>query len=172
MRAKCKNKEEAVVINMKFKKVLERYPTFASIFAGIAAAILISLFIGIPTDIIANSKYMRMTPATDLDTFFLISASLLFGTYIGLSSYVRIAKKRKIVSRKSGIVGAFGSFFAVACPICIIFLVWIFGASFLMKYYDPLRPVIGFFSIGLIGFAVFNNLKLIRNKHECKTCIN
>lgn len=136
------------------------------ILIGIVAAIAIFFFFGIPTDVIENQKYIRMVPATFLDMLTLVITSLLFGTYIGLTMYIWFEKKGNPFS-SSAAGGTVGSFVAISCPTCIHILVSIFGAAFLLKYLDPLRPFIGFLSLGLISFGIYKNIQLLR----CNSCI-
>lgn len=154
---------------MRFKRrSIKKNHVFISVLAGIVVTVLMSLFLGIPTAVIENSIYTRMTPATTLDMFFLIVTSILFGIYTSLILYIIITKKRRTIPAKQGIGGVIGSFFAISCPLCIQLFVWIFGAAFLMKYYNPLRPFIGILSIGLISSGIYRSSRIIRSK--CDNC--
>ena len=152
---------------MNRKKISKDDILFISIVSGITSAILMFFLIGIPTAVIESGKFTRMIPANGLDAFFLLSTSILFGIFFGTGVYIRLLKGFKH-NIKKGFGGAIVSYFAVSCPTCISFLVAIFGAAFMMIYYDPISPFLGFFSVGLIGFAINNNIKII--KGECKTC--
>ena len=146
------------------KKILKKENIRFSII-GIISAVIIFFLFGIPTDVIPNKFYARMIPSTSLDIFFLIAISLMLGIYIGLFFYLRHKKKKQ--SNAAAYAGTGGSFLAISCPICINLLVWIFGAAVLMAYLEPLRPYIGFLSIGLIGFGLYREIEIIK---ECKTC--
>lgn len=150
---------------IKKKSLLVKYPKAISVFSGIVAAIIIALFLGIPTDVIPNEKYMRMIPASGLDVFFLVAISVLFGFYIALLVYRGLQKKTSFFPANKSLGAIIAGFFAVACPICVQFLVWIFGTLFLLKYYDPLRPFLGIASIALLLIAIFS---LRRNTRTTK----
>ncbi len=127
---------------------------------GLLSTIVTFLLLGIPTDTIPNQFYTRMVPSTGLDLFFLVAVSFMLGTYTGLFFYLR-DKKRK-PGKGAAYVGTAGGFLAISCPICIKFLVLIFGAVALMAYLEPLRPYIGFLSMGLMGFGIYREISIIR----------
>lgn len=133
---------------------------------GILSGIIILLAIGIPTEIIPNDVYTRMIPVTFLDIFFLIVISVMLGVYIALFFYLKEKKKKQKIFSAYG--GATGGILAVSCPICIKLLVLIFGTTALMTYLEPARPYIGFLSIGLIGYGLFTQIKMV--KKSCEVC--
>ncbi|MBR9699330.1 hypothetical protein GOV09_02650 [Candidatus Woesearchaeota archaeon] len=145
-----------------WKSSTETYPKAISVLIGILSALALFLFFGIPTDLIENPRYIRMVEATYLDMFFLVMTSLLFGIYIATLMYIRFVRNKKPKTEKWSMGGAIAGFFSVSCPTCIQFLVWIFGAAFLLKYYDPLRPYIGTLSLGLLFYAVHKNSEIIK----------
>lgn len=146
------------------KKILKKQ-NIRFFIIGIISTVIIFFLFGIPTDVIPNKFYIRMIPSTSLDLFFLIIIALMLGIYIGLFFYLRHKKKKQ--SNAAAYAGTGGSFLAISCPICISLLVWIFGAAVLMAYLEPLRPYIGFLSIGLIGFGLYGQMKIIK---KCRTC--
>ncbi len=152
------------LFNTYSKKILKKENTKFFLIGGISS-LIISLLIGIPTDVIPNKFYKRMIPPTKLDLFFLVAISLMLGIYIGLFFYLKPKKKKQ--KNAAAYTGVAGSFLAISCPICIQFLVLIFGTAALMAYLEPLRPYIGFLSIGLIGFGLYKEIEIIK---KCKTC--
>ncbi len=150
---------------MPITKKIFRKENTKFLLIGVISFIIIFLIFGIPTDVISNKLYTRMVPSTKLDLFFLVTVSLMLGIYIGLSFYLRDKKKKQ--KNAAAYTGAAGSFLAISCPICIQFLLLIFGAAALMAYLQPLRPYIGFLSIGLIGLGLYKEIEIIK---KCKTC--
>lgn len=146
------------------KKILKK-ENIRFFIIGVISAIIIFFLFGIPTDVIPNKLYTRMIPSTSLDLFFLSIISLMLGTYTGLFFYLRYKKKKQ--SNAAAYAGTGGSFLAISCPICISLLVWVFGAAVLMAYLEPLRPYIGFLSIGLIGFGLYGQIKIIKKRKTC-----
>ena len=107
---------------------------------------------GIPTAIIPNYWFTRMTPVNYLDWIFLIVSSLLLGVYLALHLY-----KRKNVKKCNRAVasGGIGSILAFGCPICNQLLVFLFGTTALLNYFEPFQPILGFISIILLSFALY-----------------
>ena len=85
----------------------------------------------------------------------------MLGAYIGLFFYLRKQKQKQ--KNISAYAGAGSGALAIACPICIKLLVLIFGTAALMAYLAPLRPYIGFLSIGLISFGLYKEIKSIKS---------
>lgn len=126
----------------------------------VGLSIFVSLFLfflfGITTALLKTKYYMRMISNTALDYFFLISSSILLGIYVGVHYY-----KKNNINKCNTITatGGIGSFFAFACPVCNKLLIFLFGATALMTYFEPYRPVLGFASISLLVGAIYWRLK-------------
>ena len=126
------------------------------IMIGVLSSIGSFFLFGIVTAVVPNNFFIRMIPTTFLDYFFLTSSSILLGAYIGVHYYKKNnAKKCNIVTTTSGI----GSFLAFGCPICNKLLVLLFGATALMTYFEPYRPILGFMSTALLGGALYWRIK-------------
>jgi len=111
---------------------------------------------GIVTVLIPNSFFVRMTPITSLDYIFLLSSSLPLGAYTGVHYY----KKNNVQKCNVAVAtGGIGSFLAFACPVCNKLLVFLFGATALMTYFEPYRPVLGVVSNGLLVGALWWRLR-------------
>ncbi len=126
------------------------------IFIGLGAGLIFFFVSGIVTVLLPNSFFTRMTPINILDYIFLGSSSILLGAYVGVHYY-----KKKNVKQCNAVAttGGVGSFLAFACPICNKLLVLLFGATALMTYLEPYRPVLGFVSTGLLGGALYWRIK-------------
>lgn len=129
---------------------------------GILCAIIAFLILGIPTALIPTGFYKRMTPPTIIDYSVLSIASLLIGANVSIYFYKKFGQKNELTTVGSGFLG----FFAISCPICISFLVAIFGSAFMLTYYDPIRPLLGAISIAILSATLFYNLKNL----NCKNC--
>jgi|SRR3989344_5399549 len=123
---------------------------------GLGAGILFFFLSGIVTSLLPNSFFARMTPISTLDYVFLTSSSVLLGAYVGVHYYKKnTIKKCDTVATTGGV----GSFLAFACPVCNKLLVLLFGATALMTYFEPYRPILGFVSNGLLAGAVYWRLR-------------
>lgn len=131
-----------------------------NILIGVLTSVVVFLIFGGVTAVIKNPFFIRMTPITFLDYFFLISVSVLMGIYVGL--YFHNRNKKGGVCAYSG--GFFG-FFAVSCPLCSTLLIALFGVSAVMIYFEPIRPVLGFISIILLMIGIYLQIK-IKNKRR------
>jgi len=119
---------------------------------GVVSGLVFLLLFGGITAIVSNPWFTRMIPTTPLDWFFLAFSSLLIGAYTGVHFY---KKKTAKTCNAMAVSGGAGSFFAFACPICNKLLVVLFGATALMSYFEPYRPVLGLISNGLLTGALY-----------------
>lgn len=124
----------------------------------IGSLLIIALFLllGIVTALIPNPLFSRMVKKTVLDYFFLVASSILLGTYIAVYFYKKKTSQKCTMATYSGGVG---SFLAFSCPICNKLLVLLFGATALLTYFEPYRPLLGFLSVGLLSGALYFELK-------------
>lgn len=125
-------------------------------FIGLGTGLLFFFVFGIVTVLLPNQLFSRMTPINILDYIFLTSSSILLGAYVGVHYY------KKNTVRKcdaAATTGGIGSFLAFACPVCNKLLVFLFGATALMTYFEPYRPILGFVSNGLLAVALYWKIK-------------
>ena len=136
---------------MKKRGKLERLAAAFSDWKTLAKAALyavaILLILGIPTALIPNPVFHRMTPSNALDYFFLLTTSLLAGAYLAIPAKTC---PHDVKAAGGGVLGLL----AFACPICDKLLVLLLGATFLMAYFDPIRPLLGVISIVLLLYAI------------------
>lgn len=126
------------------------------ILLGLGTGLLFFVVSGVVTTLLPNSLFIRMTPINTLDYVFLVSSSVLLGAYVGVHYYKKNpVKKCDTVATTGGV----GSFLAFACPVCNKLLVLLFGATALMTYFEPYRPILGFVSNGLLAGAVWWRIK-------------
>ena len=119
---------------------------------SIGFTILTFFLLSIPTAVIPNPLFTRMVPVYWYDYVYLIFDSILMGIYLGLI-FGRGRKKACKVEKKAmtgGIVG----FLGIACPVCNKVLLLLFGATFLLTYFEPIRPFVGLLSVVILLWAV------------------
>jgi undecaprenyl pyrophosphate phosphatase UppP len=126
------------------------------VMASLLAVFLFLLF-GVITDLIPNPLFTRMVEKTAFDYSFLVISSILFGAYI--TSHLYYKKKSSQKCNAVTYSGGVGSFLAFSCPICNKLLVLLFGATTLLIYFEPYRPLLGFLSISLLSGALYFKLK-------------
>ena len=140
---------------MNTAKIIKK-GVFPYILIGLGVGILFFFISGMVTSLLPNSFFTRMTSTTVWDYVFLIGSSLLLGAYVGVHYYKKNkTKKCDTVATTGGI----GSFLAFACPVCNKLLVFVFGATALMTYFEPYRSLLGLGSMGLLAGAVWWRIK-------------
>lgn len=113
----------------------------------------VALVIGLPTDVIPNPFWTRMTPVRPEDYVFLIAISLVTGallaTYFGETG---LAGR----GAKAGLGGGALGYFAIGCPICNKLIVALLGTSGALTYFAPIQPILGTAAVALAlaGLAV------------------
>lgn len=152
---------------MKAKKsVLAIKSLKISITIIIVSTFLFTAF-GTITAVIPNNFFSRMTPTGILDYGFLVLTSALLGTYIVLHFFYR--KKHSISQRNryTAFIGAVPSIFSFSCPVCNILLVYLFGVTGVLLYFEPLRPLFGFLGIGILTLTLCFKIQDIRGCSAC-----
>ena len=124
------------------------------------ATVLTTLLVGIPTDVVPNPWFTRMTPVRTLDVVFLVATALLAGALVG--TYVRSEATRGAAAPLgSGLL----ALFAVGCPVCNKLIVMLLGLSGATSVFAPLQPMIGAAAVVLAGAALV--VRLRRLAHGC-----
>lgn len=116
------------------------------------------LVIGLPTAVIPNQWFRRMTPTRPQDYVFL-TATALVAAAIGATYAHQSAclwQEGKVTA--SGVL----AFLAVGCPICNKVVVLLLGVGGALEYFAPVQPVLGLTSVALLGFTLFLRLRAIR----------
>lgn len=121
----------------------------ASWLAAVAAAGLAVVVIGVPTKLIANNWFVRMTPTRPQDYAFMAVSAALFGLIAGTFVLGRTSSHEYSV-----VSGGFASFLAVGCPICNKLVVLALGVSGAMTYFAPAQLFIGLASIALLAWTL------------------
>ena len=125
-----------------------------SLLIAIAIGALFYIIFGAVTAMIPNPFFARMTPVGWLERSSLLITSLLLGAYIGLLYYGKASRKDKVCNATAASGGIFG-FLTFGCSICNKILVLFLGITGVLTYFEPIRPLLGILSTGLLGFAVF-----------------
>lgn len=128
--------------------------------AAAFASILVALLTGIPTDVLPNPWFTRMTPVRTLDLVYWpvtsVLVGLLFATFV-LPKACRIRPPGT-----TGIVSGALAWFAIGCPICNKLVVALLGISGALSTFAPIQPFLGAFAILLSAFALWVRLRMAR----------
>ena len=113
---------------------------------ALSFAILSGLALAVPTRLVPNDFFSRMTATRPLDYAFWVAGSLLLGLTLAVTSPDR--------QSAGPVAGGVGTFLAVGCPICNKIVVALLGVSGALTYFAPLQPVIGSASLVLLVVAL------------------
>jgi len=136
---------------------LDRHRPPSFVVLSISAAVVYLLGVGIVTAVIPTPLFVRMTPVTISNLVFWIMPALLVGPLIA-SSVVPIAPRTCDVANRA-VAGGVLSFLAVGCPLCNKLVVLALGMSGALTYFEPIQPLLGLVSVGLLGYALWLRLK-------------
>lgn len=118
---------------------------------GLLSALAFFLISGVVTKLIPNDFFLRMTPITLLDYFFLTATSTLIGVFVALHVFHKHESK---VCTASAVGGGVGGFLAFGCSVCNQILVLLLGVAGVLAFVEPYRPVFGLVGIGFLGVAI------------------
>jgi hypothetical protein len=121
------------------------------------ASVLTALLIGLPTDVLPNPWFTRMTPVGPLDYVFWPLTSLLTGML--LATYVLPAAPAGSGGRRAGVGAGVLGWLAIGCPVCNKLVVVLLGSAGAMEYFAPVQPVLGALAVGLAGAALAIRLR-------------
>ena len=110
---------------------------------GLAAGLIAMAVQAIPTAVVPNPFFSRMTPVRPLDYLFLGATSILIGLI-----FASFAFPKGTVSCQNRAVGSgILSTLAIGCPICNHLVVALIGVSGALTYWAPLQPIVGLVAV-------------------------
>lgn len=107
-------------------------------------------FLGTLTALWENPLFIRMTPIYGLDYGLLAGESLLLGAYLGFQGGACMVKR-------TSLAGIFG-FLGFGCSICNKILLLLFGSTFLLTYFEPIRHWVGLAGLGVLAYVLSRKL--------------
>lgn len=119
---------------------------------SLAITTVVFLALGTLTALWQNPWFIRMTPISNFDFVILSLEALLLGFYLGI-------RAGSCAVKRAGLGGVLG-FLGFGCSICNQLLVLVFGAGFLMSYFEPIRYPIGIAGLAVLGFALYKKLEM------------
>jgi hypothetical protein len=132
---------------------------------AVVAALAAGLLIGLPTDVVPNPFYRRMTPVVWWDYPIWALSAVLFG--LVAATYVRIGpgdgRGPSVKTARVEGGGAFGggvlAFLAVGCPICNKLVVALLGVGGALSYFGPAQPLLGVLGVALLATTLVVRLR-------------
>lgn len=121
-----------------------------------AYSVLAALVIGIPTRVIPNHWFSRMTPTRPEDYLFLAVSAALLGMTLALGRQDALDARRPL---RSGLA----TFLAVGCPICNKVVVALLGVGGALSWFAPLQPVLGTAAVVLLTIGLRQRLRDVQS---------
>ncbi len=133
---------------------------------AVLAGALSALAVGIPTDVIDNPLFVRMTPVRWWDYAVLVAIS-------GLTTlWARIPGPLITGGCRAPLASVFGAL-AVGCPVCNKLVVALLGMSGALAIWAPLQPLLGAGSVGLVVLAVLAKWRMLpRDSAVVGSCLS
>jgi hypothetical protein len=122
--------------------------------AAAAGAAVFAVAAGVPTDVIANPWFSRMTPVQWWNYPILVATALLGG--LVLATYVRSPAEPSGLTTTAG--SGLLSALAIGCPVCNKVVVLLLGFSGALTLWAPLQPILGLLALALLGWALRTRL--------------
>ena len=118
---------------------------------------IVAVVTGVPTELIPNPWFTRMTPVRPLDVAFWVILSPLTGVLF--ATYFSGGRRR---AAREGATTGMLSVFAIGCPICNKLVVALLGTSGALTYFAPIQPILGVLAVTLAGWALRVRLREMR----------
>lgn len=120
------------------------------------AAALAAVAIGIPTDLLPNPWFKRMTPVRTTDLVLWPLTSLAAGALLATYALPRSAGRQSDAT--AGVGGGLLGVLAVGCPVCNKLVVLALGFSGALTYFAPIQPALGALAILMTLFVLRRRL--------------
>jgi hypothetical protein len=122
-------------------------------------AVLTALLIGLPTEMVANPWFDRMTPVRIWDRPVWLLTSVLAGLLLATFVATPIVDPSDDRDARRGGLGGLLAFFAVGCPVCNKLVVLALGTTGAHTWFEPVQPILGLASLLLLGIALRARLR-------------
>lgn len=123
---------------------------FGAVASGAAA-----LLIAVPTRLVANPWFTRMTPTRPQDYVFLVVSSLLLGASLAVGRHQRLSGTRPLA-------GGVATYLAVGCPVCNKIVVMLLGTGGAMTWFAPLQPLIAIAGVLVLAMALRSSVRSLQ----------
>lgn len=128
---------------------------------AVVASLVVTLAVGIPTDVIPNPVFGRPVDVTWWSYPVLIATGVLGGLLA--ATYLRAdgdtGDDDLDSSGKAGGLGGLLSFFAVGCPTCNKLIVLAIGTTGALDWFAPAQPLLAVASVALLWWALRTRLR-------------
>jgi hypothetical protein len=127
--------------------------------------------LGVPTAVIPNPFFIRMTPIEDFNVIVLLASAPLVGLL--LATYIRPPRHATTHDRREpgagrATFGGVAAYLAIGCPICNKVVVAALGVSGALSIFAPIQPLIGAASVALLSGTLAWRLR--DRARQCERC--
>ena len=119
---------------------------------GVACASVVALLIAVPTRLVPNPWFTRMTPTRTEDYLFLAASSTLLAATLAVG-------RQRALSGARPITGGVATYLAVGGPVCNKIVVLLLGTGGALTWFAPLQPVIGLAGLAVLATALRSGLR-------------
>jgi hypothetical protein len=122
---------------------------------GAIGAGAVALVIAVPTRLVANPWFSRMTPTRPQDYVFLVVSSVLLGATLAVG-------RHRTLSGARSLTGGVATYLAVGCPVCNKVVVMLLGTGGAMTWFAPLQPVIAVVGVLVLATALHSGVRSLQ----------
>ena len=122
---------------------------------GAGGAVAAAVVIAVPTRLVANPWFSRMTPTRPEDYVFLGVSSVLLGATLAVG-------RQTAVTRPQPLVGGVATYLAVGCPVCNKVVVMLLGTGGALAWFAPLQPFIAVGGVLLLVSALRTGVRSLQ----------
>ena len=131
------------------------------------------LLLGVPTAVIPNPFFIRMTPTETFNVAVWLASAPLIGLLV--ATYVRpprhaISHRDDETGAGRATLGGVAAYLAIGCPICNKVVVATLGVSGALSIFAPLQPLIGAGSVALLATTLAWRLR--SRARRCQRCVS
>ena len=141
--------------------------------AAAAGTLLAALVLGVPSAVIPNPFFIRMTPTEPVNVVVWLASAPLAGLLLATYVSRRGVAARDIHAGAGGgraTLGGAAAYLAIGCPICNKIIVGVLGVSGALNVFAPLQPAIGGASVALLAATLAWRLRMrARGCARCST---
>lgn len=141
--------------------MMVRQVLWLQLVVAVASAALVAAAVGVPSALLANPFFMRMTPVPWWSWAVWVLTAVLSGVLA--ATYVQRRTPVSTAPGRAGILANVGSVLAVGCPVCNKLVVAAIGVSGALNVWSPIQPLIAAASLGLLGWALWRRLMTLRS---------
>lgn len=127
---------------------------------GLAASAGVAVAVGVPSALLANPFFVRMTPVPWWSYAAWVATAVLSGI---LAATYWHAPSAPGTPQRAGIIANIGSILAVGCPVCNKLVVAALGVSGALGVWASIQPVLAAVSLAVLGWALWRRLSTLRS---------